>query len=182
MKKDKQKKLNDLYKQILPYKPLIKREASLILMNFKNVPLTNEDLEIWLMSKLVHDIEKFDPNKGVTLGSYIKMLVKSSGINYCRKFSTNKFIANNYASTSDEELIQNEDDYMNSLKNELLDLIENNEDRFNHNELVVLKSYLDEEKSTDIMKKLNKSKQSISRYKNSAEEKLFKLWQEAQSE
>ncbi len=182
MKKDKQSKLNELYKQILPYKPLIKKEAALILMNFKNVPLTNEDLEIWLMSKLVNNIEKYDPNRGVTLGSYIKMLIKSSGINYCRRFSSQKFMANNFAASSDEELIYSEDENMNSLKNELLDLIENNSERFNENELIVLKSYLEDEKPTEIMRKMNKSKQSISRYKSSAEEKLFKLWQEAQSE
>ncbi len=182
MKQDKQRKLNELYKKILPYKPLIKKEASLILMNFRNVPLTNEDLEIWLMSNLVQNIEKFDPDKGVTLGSYIKMIVKSSGINYCRRFSSNKYIANNFATSSDEELIYEEDENMNSLKEELLDLINNNEDRFNKNELIVLKAHLEDEKPNEIMKRINKSKQSVSRYKNSAEEKLFKLWQEAHSE
>ncbi len=182
MKHEKQKRLNALYKQLLPYKPLIKKEASLILMHFRNVPLTNEDLEIWLMSKLVTDIQKFDPNRGVTLGSYIKMVAKSAGINYCRKFSSNKYMANNFATTSDEELLYSEEDYKVTLKNELLDLIENNKERFNYNELTVLKSHLDDEKPKDIMKKLNKSKQSISRYKTSAEEKLFKLWEEAQME
>ncbi len=171
--------LNIVYKKLEKYKPLVRRQSFDLLREFKNIPLDREDIENKLMSVAVERAKDYDPSKGYTLGNYLKMILRTAGINYCKSYNTSKFYASNTAIEFDDvNTFKFTIDESDELKDQIIGLIENNSKVFKPMELMVLRMYLENSSKCEIAEGINKSEKSVYKYLDSASEKFKKLWSE----
>lgn len=165
--------INIIYKRMKIYEPLIKSQSIKLMNQFNNLPLERKDIEIKLMMDAICALKKFDPEKGYTLGNYLKMVLTASGINYCRVYSSNKHIASNGAEKVFEEFSSyEEEDLLSETKEEIIDILDSRKRDFNEREFIVLKLYVETSGLKEAQKKLNISSSTSYRLLNSAIEKF----------